>query len=214
MQHFSQHECTRYLTVAPTFTPTFKPVVQYHIDKWELSGTTLTRIHKRARASFFSPEGTKDRPVDLKGLSDERVTYFEYADGRKETLTDNWRKAACPKAPAPERFAGRAVSNCPPNPLAVSWLENRPKTQPQPQAQEQELSVEAPQPLFKQPQKGLKEQSTENTFRLRLQQTSSGTLEDFKKALLEQLSEKDPATGQAYTHDLWRDFPSCWVRVH
>ena len=80
--------------------------------------------------------------------------------------------------------------------------------------QEQELSVEAPQPLFKQPQKGLKEQSTEDTFRLRLQQTSSGTLEDFKKALLEQLSEKDPATGQPYTHDLWLDFPSCWVRVH
>ncbi|OLP97472.1 Retrovirus-related Pol polyprotein from transposon TNT 1-94 [Symbiodinium microadriaticum] len=42
----------------------------------------------------------------------------------------------------------------------------------------------------------------------------SGTLEDFKKALLEQLSEKDPATGQPYTHDLWLDFPSCWVRVH
>ena len=47
-----------------------------------------------------------------------------------------------------------------------------------------------------------------------MQQTSSGTLEDFKKALLEQLSEKDPATGQPYTHDLWLDFPSCWVRVH
>ena len=39
-------------------------------------------------------------------------------------------------------------------------------------------------------------------------------MEDFKKALLEQLSEKDPATGQPYTHDLWLDFPSCWVRVH
>ena len=90
----------------------------------------------------------------------------------------------------------------------------KPKPQPQPLEQEQELSVEAPQPLFKQPQKGLKEQSTADTFRLRLQQTSSGTLEDFKKALLEQLSEKDPATGQPYTHDLWLDFPSCWVRVH
>ena len=33
--------------VAPTFAPTFKRVVQYHIDKWELSGNTLTRIPKR-----------------------------------------------------------------------------------------------------------------------------------------------------------------------
>ena len=64
--------------------PTFKPLVQYHVHKWELSGNTLTRIHKRARATFFSPEGTKDRPVDLKDLSDERVSYFEYSDGRKE----------------------------------------------------------------------------------------------------------------------------------
>ena len=210
--------------VAPTFTPTFKPVVQYHIDKWELSGNTLTRIHKRARATFFSPEGTKDRPVDLKDLSDERVTYFEYADGRKETLTDNWRKADNPKGPAPERFVGRTVFKLSSKPTGRKLVGKqttlpeptplKPKPQPQPLEQEQELSVEAPQPLFKQPQKGLKEQSTEDTFRLRLQQTSSGTLEDFKKALLEQLSEKDPATGQPYTHDLWLDFPSCWVRVH
>ena len=53
--------------------PVFRPLVQYHVDKWELSGNTLTRIHKRARATFFSPEGTKDRPVDLKDLADERV---------------------------------------------------------------------------------------------------------------------------------------------
>ena len=30
----------------------------------------------------------------------------------------------------------------------------------------------------------------------------------------EQLSEKDPATDQPYTYDLWLDFPSCWARVH
>ena len=86
-----------------------RPLVQYHVDKWELSGNTLTRIHKRARATFFSREGTKDRPVDLKDLADECVTYFEYADGRKETFTDNWRKAQNPKGPASERFVGKTV---------------------------------------------------------------------------------------------------------
>ena len=48
-------------SAATKFTPTFKLVVQYHIDKQELSGNTLTRIHKRARGTFFSPEGTKDK---------------------------------------------------------------------------------------------------------------------------------------------------------
>ena len=143
---------------------------------------------------------------------------------RKETLTDNWRKSENPKGPAPERFVGRTVFKLSSKPTGRKLVGKqttlpeptplKPQPQPQPLEQEQELSVEAPQPLFKQPQKGLKEQSTQDTFRLRLQQTSSGTLEDFKKALLEQLSEKDPATGQPYTHDLWLDFPSCWVRVH
>ena len=203
--------------------PVFRPLVQYHVDKWELSGNTLTRIHKRARATFFSPEGTKDRPVDLKDLADERVTYFEYADGRKETFTDNWRKAENPKGPSPERFVGKTafkLSSKPTGRKLVGKQTTLPEPtplrqlQPVPQQQLQQTEPEAPQPLFKQPTKGLKEQSTEDTFRLRLQQTSSGTLDDFRKALLEQLSEKDPATGQPYTHDLWLDFPSCWVRVH
>ena len=134
--------------VAPTFTPTFKPVVQYHIDKWELSGNTLTRIHKRARATFFSPEGTKDRPVDLTDLSDERVTYFEYADGRKETLTDNWRKSENPKGPAPERFVGRTVFKLSSKPTGRKLVGKqttlpeptplKPKPQPQPLEQEQD----------------------------------------------------------------------------
>ncbi|CAE7244727.1 unnamed protein product [Symbiodinium sp. CCMP2456] len=172
--------CNTFHNMSPQDTmasPTFKTLVQYHVDKWELAGNTLTRIHKRARATFFSPEGTKDRPVDLKDLSDERVTYFEYADGRKETLTDNSRYSENPKGPAPERFVGRTVFTFPPHPLAVSWLGN-----------------------------SLEEQNTEDTFRLHLEQTSSGTLEDFKKALLEQLLEKDPSTGRPYTHDLQSPF--------
>ena len=171
--------------------PTFRPLVQYHVDKWELSGNTLTRIHKRARATFFSPEGTKDRPVDLKDLSDERVTYFEYSDGRKETLTDNWRKAENPKDKAPERFVGRTVLKLSSKPTGRKLTgkqstlpEPTPKTKALPQPLPQEPETEAPQPLFKQPHKGLKEQSTEDTFRLRLEQTSSGTLEDFHARLV------------------------------
>ena len=164
----------------------------------------------------------------MKDLSDECVTYFECAHGRKETLTDNWRQAANPKGPSPECFVGRTMFKLSSKPTGRKLVGKqttlptlpeptplKPQPQPQPQAQELELSVEAPQHnhFSSSPRKGRKEQSTENTLRLRLEQTSSGTLEDFKKALLEQLSEKDPATGQPYTHDLC-DFPSGWVHVH
>ena len=64
---------------------------------------------ERVGVTFFSPEGTKDRPVDLKDLADERATFIEHADGRKETLTDNWRKAENPTGPSPECFVGRTV---------------------------------------------------------------------------------------------------------
>ena len=189
--------------------PTFHTPVYYHTDTWELSGNTLTRIHKRTRATFFSPEGTKDRPVELSDLADIRTTYLEYADGRKETLTDNWRGKTS------ERFVGRTVFELSSKPTGrklvgkQTTIPELPALEPQPKP-----VPEKPQPLFKQSSKETKEYSVEDTFRLRLAQTASGSLSDFQKSLLEQLSEKDPTTGQPYTHDLWLDFPACWVRVH
>ena len=187
----------------------------YHTDTWELSGNTLTRIHKRTRATFFSPEGTKDRPVELSDLADTRTTYLEYADGRKETLTDNWRQAEFPRGKTSERFVGRTVFQLSSKPTGrklvgkQTTIPELPTLEPQPKP-----VPEKPQPLFKQSSKETKEYSVEDTFRLRLAQTASGSLSDFQKSLLEQLSEKDPTTGQPYTHDLWLDFPACWVRVH
>ena len=54
----------------------------------------------------------------------------------------------------------------------------------------------------------------EDTFRQRLAQAAEGTLPEFQKTLEAQLSEKDPATGEPYTHDIWLNFPLFWVRVH
>ena len=46
--------------------PTFKKTFQYRADCWVLDSAnhTLTRLHKRPRATLFSPEGTQDRPVE------------------------------------------------------------------------------------------------------------------------------------------------------
>ena len=54
----------------------------------------------------------------------------------------------------------------------------------------------------------------EDTFRQRLAAAATGTLPEFQKTLVDQLSEMDPSTGEPYTHDLWLNFPLFWVRVH
>ena len=69
-----------------------------HTDKWELSGNTLTRTH-----------GSKDRPVGLEDLADERTTFLEYEDGSKETLVDNWREVENPKERSSQRFVGKTA---------------------------------------------------------------------------------------------------------
>ena len=76
----------------------------------------------------------------------------------------------------------------------------------------QEPETTEPQEPFK--KKLSKEVSVEDTFRHRLAQAAAGTLEELKAALLEQLQEQDPATQQPYTHDLWLNFPTVWVRMH
>ena len=65
--------------------PTFKKTFQYHADCWVLDSAnhTLTRLHKRPRATLFSPEGTQDRPVELKDLAGERTTLWSLMVAQK-----------------------------------------------------------------------------------------------------------------------------------
>ena len=91
--------------------PTFKPLTQHHADKWVLDSTnhTLTRLHKRVGTTLFSPEGTKDRPIELKDLSSERTTFMEFEDGSTTSVTDDWRTSDDPRAAQEKRFEGRTV---------------------------------------------------------------------------------------------------------
>ena len=200
----SFHEAnSKGLLVAPTFqTP-------YHHDRWELSGNALKRIHKRSRATFFSPDGTKDRPVELDDLANDRVTFLQYEDGTTQTLTDNWRTVENPKGNAPKRFVGYTLfklkSPVPANRVSTGKQSTFPASKPQALQQTSE-----PQPS----PKTLPPRSVEDRFALRLSQASAGTLEAFKVTLLEQLNEQDPATGQPYTHDVWLNFPTVWALMH
>ena len=131
-----------------------------HTDKWELSGNTLTRTHKRSRATFFSPDGTKDRPVGLEDLADERTTFLEYEDGSKETLVDNWREVENPKERSSQRFVGKTVFKLKSAPTGKLLLRKR-STFPEPQPLQEPETTEPQEPFKK---KLSKEVSVEDTF--------------------------------------------------
>ena len=162
-----------------------------HTAKWELSGNTLTRTHKRSRATFSSPDGTKDCPVGLDDFADEHTTFLEYEDGSKETLVGNWREEVeNPTEKSSQRFVGKTVFKLQSAPTGKGLLRKR-STFPEPQPLQEPETTGPQEPLKK---KLSKEVSVEDTFRHRLAQAAAGTLEELKTALLEQLQEQDPAT--------------------
>ena len=121
--------------------PSTHAAPQYsHTDKLELSGNTLTRTHKRPRAAFPPPDGTKD-------LADERTTCLEYEDGSKETLVDNWREVENPKERSSQRFVGKTVFKLKSAPTGKRLLHKR-STFPEPQPL-QEPETTGPQEPFK-----------------------------------------------------------------
>ena len=72
----------------PGFMAAFKPVY-YHADRWILKVNMLIRLHPRARKTLFVPNGTKDRPIPVGDLANQRTTEMEFEDGTKRTFTDN-----------------------------------------------------------------------------------------------------------------------------
>ena len=75
--------------------------------RWVSEGNTLATIHKRARKTLFTPEGTKDRPAAATELAGERVTHSEYEAGTKAELVDNWHTAEDPRAKLDKPFVGK-----------------------------------------------------------------------------------------------------------
>ena len=45
---------------------------------------------------MFVPLGTKDIPIELDKLAEQRTTFVEYEDGEKVTLSDLWRTSDDP----------------------------------------------------------------------------------------------------------------------
>ena len=201
--------------------PTFKKTFQYHADYWVLDSTNhiLTRLHKRPRATLFSPEGTQDRPVELKDLAGERTTFMEFDDGSKTSVTDNWMTSDDPKAKQSRHFKGKTVFKLasqrtgrklvgkqstlkPPEPL-----ESKPKPVQDPILQVQ-VVPQPPQPTSKTVDPKLVQ--FQDTFRERLFQALAADVsyDGLESFVSKSLEDPDPQTGEAFTHDTCVELPT------
>jgi hypothetical protein len=84
------HVCTAMKVQLAAVTLDSKKQVFYHADRWKLDGQTLVRLHKRPRKTLFVPTGTKDMPVTVEELAEQRLTEVIFADGTTQVIEDNW----------------------------------------------------------------------------------------------------------------------------
>ena len=63
----------------------------YHTDVWQLdeANYTLTRVHKRPRRAFFTPERS-DCPVPLDRLNGQWTTRLDYGEGNVREVQDDF----------------------------------------------------------------------------------------------------------------------------
>ena len=191
-------------------TSSSKKPVFYHADRWKLEGHTLTRLHKRPRKTLFVPLGTKDMPLDVEELVDVRTTEVIYADGRTQTLEDNWRTSDDPTKilDTEQTWTGKTVFK----------LKSGPP--------DRRLRTKTDTTLTKEPQlkilsEGTTSTSTSSSSRpvvveKRLVESTHAAFgtESFRQLVLKLRAEPDSDTGRAKTSDCWHRLPNSWIRFH
>ena len=82
----------------------------YHTDVWQLdeANNILTRVHKRPRRTFFTPESS-DCPVPLDRLNGQRTTHLNYGEGDNKEVLDNFRNTKLPNQLIDTYWKGRTV---------------------------------------------------------------------------------------------------------
>ena len=83
---------------------------RYHTDVWQLdkASHTLTRMHKRPRRAFFTPESS-DCPVPPDRLNGQRTTYLDYGEGSVREVQDNFKITELPNQMMDGYWKGRTV---------------------------------------------------------------------------------------------------------
>ena len=105
----------------------------YHTDVWQLdeANYTLTRVYKRPRRAFFTPERS-DCPAPLGRLNGQRTIHLDYGAGNVREVHDNFLITELPNQMVDGYWKGRTIfqlktvparryhSKAPPDSAAVS----------------------------------------------------------------------------------------------
>ena len=189
-----------------------------HTDVWQLdeANHTLTRVHKRPRRAFFTPERS-DCPVPLDRLNGQRAIYLDYGEGNE--VQDNFMTTELPNQMMDGYWKGRTVfqlktvpicryhSKAPPDSTAV------PKEEPE-HTEAQSSTVQ--NPVRNSP--GSPDLSTDlSTDRGRTLNQKLMTFRDFDdtefhKVLLQLFKTPETETGELRTSDCW--IHTAWIRFH
>ena len=186
----------------------------YHTDVWQLD--TLTRLHKRPRRAFFTPERS-DCPVPFDRLNGQRTIHLDYGEGNVREVHDNFITARLPNQMMDGYWKGRTVfqskaaptrryhSKAPPDSTAV------PKEEPE--------HTEAQSSTVRNPVRNSQGSPDLNTDHGRTLNQKLMTFRDFDdtefhKVLLELFETPETETGELRTSDCWIHTPAAWIRFH
>ena len=80
----------------------------YHTDVWQLgeANHTFTRVHKRPRRSFFTPERSVCS-VPLDRLNGQRTIHLDYGEGNIREVQDNFMTTELPNQMMDGYWTGR-----------------------------------------------------------------------------------------------------------
>ena len=190
----------------------------YHTDVWQLdeANYTLTRVHKRPRRAFFTPERS-DCPVPLDRLNGQRTIHLDYGEGNVREVHDNFVTTELPNQMMDGCWKGRTIfqlktvptrryhSKAPPDSTAVS------KEEPE-HTEAQSFTVRNPVGNSQ----GSPDLNTDHGRTLNQKLMTFRDFDDteFHKALLELFETPETETGELRTSDSWIHTPAAWIRFH
>ena len=197
--------CTSMQTQLAAVTLDSKKQIFYHADRWNLEGQNLVRLHKRPRKTLFVPTGTKDMPVNVDELAEQRITEVTYADGTTQVLEDNWVTSEDPTCvlDGSQTWTGKTLFKLKASPTGKRL---RFKTDTA-VTREPPLRVLSERPSS----------SSQGTSRERSDHEKTCSpfgSEEFRQLVLKLRSEPDPETKLERTSDTWHSLPNCWIRFH
>ena len=184
----------------------------YHTDVWQLdeANYTLTRVHKRPRGAFFTPEQS-DCPVPLDRLNGQWTIHLDSGEGNVREVRDNFLTTELPNRMMDGYWKGRTVFQLKTVPTRRYHSKAPPDRTPVPK--EEPEHTEAQSSTVRNPVRNSQGSPDLNTDHGRTLNQKLMTFRDFDtefhKALLELFEAPETETGELRTSVSLYSHSSC-----